>query len=36
MIEPLWKTLWGFLEKLKTGLPYAIVCTLNVPQRPMC
>ena len=22
MVEPLWRTVWGFLEKLKVEIPY--------------
>ena len=28
MVQPLWKTVWQFLSKLKMGLPYAPEITL--------
>ena len=30
MLQPLWKTEWNFLKKLKTGLPY-----VGLPYGPV-
>ena len=38
LVQPLWKTLWGFLKKLKIELPYghAIALLGIYPQRYIC
>ena len=37
MIQPLWRTVWRFLEKLKTELPYdpAIPLLAIYPEKNM-
>ena len=37
MAQPLWKTLWMFLRKLKIGLPYdpaILVCLIHSKLAP--
>ena len=37
MIQPLWRTVWRFLKKLKIGLPYdsAIPLLGTYPEKPI-
>ena len=32
-VQPPWKTVWGFLKKLKTGLPYSLAIQRLAIQR---